>query len=365
MNNPTLSLLIANVKMTFRDKQALFWSLVFPLLFLIIFGLFRFDAPQKFNVQYFDESKTAASRQLIEQLMSLNVFSEKTLDTLDEAKKQMKENELEGIIIIPKEYGTIDPKDQIEPLKFQVIIDGSNQQAQIIPTVLNQFLNDYSLRLTGGAKLFLVESSGIEGRDVKYLDFIMPGILGMAIMFSSIIGIAVGITRYRERKILKRLMATPINIRSYLISEIGNYLLLALIQITLIIGVARFVFHVNVYGSYLWLVLTTLVGTIIFLNIGFFVAGQAKTVNTAEAMANAITTPMMFLSGVFFSPDMLPGAVAKIVDFLPLTSLLKILRGISIDGSTPMDYPYALAILGGWIVASFVLAWKGFRLNTQ
>lgn len=364
MNSPTLKLLIANIKMTFRDKQSLFWSLLFPLLFLVIFGLFRFDSPQKFNVQFFDESKTDASHQLIDQLMSLNVFYQKTFETLDEAKKQLKDNELEGIIIIPKEYGTSDPKEQKEPMKFTVILDGSNQQAQLIPTVLNQFLNDFSLQLTGSPKLFLVESEGIQGRDVKYLDFLMPGILGMSIMFSSIIGIAVGITRYRERKILKRLMATPIKIRSYLISEIGNYLFLALVQIILILGVGRLLFHINVYGNYLWLVLTTLIGTIIFLNIGFFVAGQAKTVNTAEAMANAFTTPMMFLSGVFFSPDMLPKVVGKIVDFLPLTSLLKILRGISIDGRTPMDYPYALALLGGWIVVSFLLAWKGFRVKT-
>ncbi|MFA5106963.1 MAG: ABC transporter permease [Patescibacteria group bacterium] len=365
MNNPTWRLFVANIKMTFRDRQSLFWSLLFPLLFLIIFGLFRFDTPQKFNVQFIDEARNDTSRQLIDQLMGLNVFYQKDFGTIDAAREQMKKSELAGIIIIPKEFGTVNPKDQKEPIPFNVIIDGSNQQSQIIVTVVNQFLNDYTLQSTGTPKLFLVRSEGVQGHNIKYLDFIMPGILGMAIMFSSIIGIAVGITRYRERKILKRLVATPINIRSYLISEIGNYLFLAMIQIALIIGVGRFVFHVQVYGSYVWLALTTLVGTIVFLNIGFFVAGQAKTVNTAEAMANAITTPMMFLSGVFFSPDMLPKAVGKIVDFLPLTSLLKILRGISIDGRTPFDYPTALAILGGWIVASFILAWKGFRIRAQ
>ncbi|MDD5342091.1 MAG: ABC transporter permease [Patescibacteria group bacterium] len=349
--------------MTFRDKQSLFWSLLFPLLFLLIFGLFRFDSPQKYNVQFLDESKTPVSQQLIDNLMSLNVFFQKDFGTLDAAREQLKKGELAGIIIIPSQFGTINPKEQKEPVPFNVIIDGSNQQAQIIGTILNQFLNDYTLQTTGTPKLFTVATEGVQGHNVKYLDFIMPGILGMAIMFSSIIGIAVGITRYRERKILKRLMATPIKIRSYLISEVGNYLFLALMQITLIIGVGRFLFHVQVYGSYLWLVLITLAGTIIFLNIGFFVAGQAKTVNTAEAMSNAFTTPMMFLSGVFFSPDMLPKLVGKIVDYLPLTSLLKILRGISIDGRAPTEYPLALAILGGWIIVSFILAWKSFRLD--
>jgi ABC-2 type transport system permease protein len=363
VNNPTIKLFLASIKMMFRDKQSLFWSLAFPLLFLIIFGLFRFDSPQKFNVQFFDESNTETSAKLTDELLQLNVLYQKNFETIERAREEMSRGELDGIIIIPKEFGQADPAQQQELVTFRVIIDGSNQQAPIIGTILNQFLNDYNLQIAGAPKLFTVETEGLEGRDVRYLDFLMPGILGMSLMFSGIIGIAVGITKYRERKILKRLMATPIKIRSFLIAEVGSYLFLACIQAILILGIGRLAFNIQVYGNYAYLILASLVGTIIFLNIGFFVAGQAKSVNTAEAMSNAFTTPMMFLSGVFFSTEMLPKVVATIVDFLPLTSLLRVLRGISVDGKAPWDFPTALAILGGWIVVSFLLAWKSFRVK--
>ncbi len=373
MNSPTFKLWLANIKMMLRDRQALFWSLAFPLLFLIIFGIFNFDAPSNFNIVIIDQANNESSLELKSQILDLDIFQETPVADQTEAIELLKDGELDGIITIPESYQltAFQPAAETdvtaaanpEMIVFSVMLDESNQQSPVIASVLNQFLNELNLKVTQSPRLFQVETETVTGQDIKYLDFIMPGVLGMAIMFSSIIGIAVGITRYRERKILKRFMATPIKMQNFLIAEIGSYLFLALMQITLILGVGRIFFHIQVYGSYLSLVMVTLIGTIVFLNIGFFVAGLAKTVNTAEAMSNAITTPMMFLSGVFFSPDMLPGWVEKIVDFLPLTSLLKILRGISINAASLGDFPYQFSILGGWIIVSFILAWKTFRVR--
>ncbi|USN53828.1 MAG: ABC transporter permease [Candidatus Nomurabacteria bacterium] len=349
--------------MLFRDRQSLFWSLVFPLLFLVIFGLFNFDAPASFDIAVIDEAQTESSQMLREQMFSLEIFTESDITNKDEAVQSMKDGELDGIIVIPDAYGQVPQNEVTEPLNFTVILDETNQQSGIIVSVLNDFLNKVNLQIAGAQPIFTVATEGVQGQDVKYLDFLTPGILGMAIMFSAIIGIAVGITRYRERKILKRLLATPIKVRNFLVAEVGSYLVLSLMQITVILSVARLVFGVEIHGSLLLLTLVTLIGTIVFLNIGFFVAGQAKTVNTAEAMSNAFTTPMMFLSGVFFSPDMLPPAVERIVDFLPLTSLLKVLRGVAVNGSPISDFGYEFSILGGWILLSFLLAWKSFRVR--
>lgn len=363
MNNPTWKLFLSNLKMLFRDRQSLFWSLVFPLLFLVIFGLFNFDAPASFDVAVIDEAKNESSAEVREQIFSLEIFTESEATSRDEATQLIKDGELDGMIVIPAAYGQVDPTTLTEPLQFTVVIDETNQQNGIIISVLSEFLNQLNLNIAGAQPLFSITTEGVQGQDISYLDFLTPGIIGMAIMFSSIIGIAVGITRYRERKILKRLLATPIQVRNFLVAEVSSYLVLALMQITLILVVARLFFDVQVHGSYLLLVLVTLLGTVVFLNIGFFVAGQAKTVNTAEAMSNAFTTPMMFLSGVFFSPEMLPSAVERMVDFLPLTSLLKILRGVAVNGSPLADFGYEFSLLGGWIIVSFILAWKSFRVR--
>ncbi|MDP3964149.1 MAG: ABC transporter permease [bacterium] len=365
MNNVTFKLWRANIKMLFRDKQALFWSLAFPLLFLVIFGLFNFDAPTNFSIAIIDEAQSEQSEQLKFQMLDLEIFTETEIASREEALETLKDGDLDGIITIPASYGQFEGVEGAapEPSVFSVTLDETNQQSAIIVSVLNQFLNELNLQIASAPRLFTIETEGVQGQEVKYLDFLMPGVLGMAIMFSAIIGIAVGITRYRERKILKRLMATPVKVQSFLMAEVGSYLFLSFMQIALILGVGRIFFGIQVYGSYFYLILVTLVGTIVFLNIGFFIAGMSKTVNTAEAMSNAFTTPMMFLSGVFFSPDMLPGWMERIVDFLPLTSLLKVLRGISINGSPLTDFPYQFALLGGWIVVSFVLAWKTFRMD--
>jgi ABC-2 type transport system permease protein len=191
----------------------------------------------------------------------------------------------------------------------------------------------------------------------------MPGILGMAIMTSAVIVISAGITRYREQKLLKRLSATPLKVRNFLMAEVLSYLVLTMLQITLIILFAKIAFDVTVYGSYFNLYVVCIFGAVIFLNLGFAVAGYSKNTKTAEALSQVITMPMMFFSGVFFSTETLPKVVAKIVGFLPLTPMIDALRKISIDAEGWSAIAPKLAFMAGWVVVSFLLAWRSFRFK--
>jgi ABC-2 type transport system permease protein len=138
---------------------------------------------------------------------------------------------------------------------------------------------------------------------------------------------------------------------------------LNLIQITLIILVAQQVFDVNVYGNIFLIYGICIVGSLIFLNLGFAVAGYAKNTKTAESLSQVITMPMMFFSGVFFSPEALPAIVGKIVKFLPLTPMIEALRAVSVNGEVLKDIWTQLAFMAGWIILSFLIAWKVFKFK--
>ena len=182
-------------------------------------------------------------------------------------------------------------------------------------------------------------------------------------MTSAVIGISTGISRYREQKLLKRLAATPIKVRNFLMAEVLSYLVVNVIQISLIIALARIAFHVQVYGNYFLIYAISIFGSIIFLNLGFAVAGYSKNTKTAEALSQVVTMPMMFFSGVFFSTEALPKIIGTVVEYLPLTPMIEALRSISNNGEGITAIWTQPIYMAGWIILSFLIAWKLFKFK--
>jgi ABC-2 type transport system permease protein len=178
-------------------------------------------------------------------------------------------------------------------------------------------------------------------------------------------GMAVGISRYKEDKILKRITTTPLRTWKFLSAEVVSRLVLNIMQISLILLVGIYGFHGHIYGNFFVLLGVVLLGAILFQLIGFVMAGFAKTADAAQGMAQAVAIPMMFLGGVFFPIDALPKWLFHIVQFLPLAPLLRMIRGISIDAISPFSNPMNVAIVAGWIVlAAGIAIWK-FRMNEE
>lgn len=365
-----LKLLWANLKMTFRDKQAIFWSLVFPLMFIVIFGLFDFSKLGDTKYVIIDESNSQISQQFEEGLQAVEIFKkQETPPSIDEAKNKLKDGDVDVVIVIPKGFN----QEQITPQAdgsvaalspIQVFYSASNATInQIALNVVDEFIDQMNMQAAQAPTIFSYTSESIETKNVKYIDMIMPGILGMAIMTSAVIGISTGISRYREQKLLKRLSATPIKVRTFLMGEVLSFLIVNLMQISLIILFARIAFHVQVYGSYFLIYAISIFGSIIFLNLGFAVAGYSKNTKTAEALSQVVTMPMMFFSGVFFSTEALPKIIGRIVEYLPLTPMIEALRGVSINGEGLSAIWSQLAFMAGWIVLSFVIAWKLFKFK--
>jgi ABC-2 type transport system permease protein len=209
----------------------------------------------------------------------------------------------------------------------------------------------------------LLVAEVIQVPEVDYFDTVLFGLLGLGIMTNSIISIAVRISTFRNQAILKRLLVTPLSIWKFFAAEITAHVLLALVQAGIILAVGVFLFGGKVHGNLLWVFCITALGSVVFLNIGFILSAWAKSPAAASGMGNVVAFPMMFLAGTFFSTAALPWILPQLSLALPLTPMLGALRDVAINSEPIWDIWPHLAALGGWAVATGVVAVKVFKFG--
>jgi len=364
-----LKLFMALLKIMFRDWLTLFWGLAFPVMFIVIFGLFNLGGGSgSARLVIIDRAQSEQSNQLVASLHQVKFFqfNDKITDEA-EAKQAIKEGNLDAAIIIPQSFRTPSASDSAPPqIELTVYYNQQNVvQYELVRLGLSEFIDEVNLNAVHAPKLFTLKEESVEANQVKYMDFLLPGIMGMGLMLNGIIGISVDMTRYREQRILKRIRATPLPPRLFLIGQVLAYLVLVFVQATLILLVATTFFGASIHGSLVNLYLLTLAGTLIFLNIGFIIAGVSRTPSAAGGLSQVIGMPMMFLSGSFFPTTGLPGFIKSIVAFLPLTPLLKAMRAVALNDAPLTSLGPELLYVGLWIVVTFFIATQVFSFRTD
>jgi ABC-2 type transport system permease protein len=176
-----------------------------------------------------------------------------------------------------------------------------------------------------------------------------------------IFGVAFGFVQLKKRGILRRLWVTPIKPSDFILGQVAMRLVVVMLQICIIIGAGLLFFDFHFIGNFLELFLVGLLGAVVFLSIGFALAGISKSEDQVAPLANIISLPMMLLSGIFFSRNNLPGVIHTITDFFPLTYLADAMRGIAIDGATIPEVIPQLLGLSIWCIISTTLAIRMFR----
>jgi ABC-2 type transport system permease protein len=195
----------------------------------------------------------------------------------------------------------------------------------------------------------------------RYIDFLIPGLLGMNLMGSGLWGIGFSVVQARSKKLLKRFMATPMRKSHYLLAFILSRLIFLLFEIAALVGFAWVMFRVGVRGSILALGAVTVLGALSFAGLGLLVASRARTVEAVSGLMNLVMLPMWILSGTFFSYARFPEAMLPFVRVLPLTALNDSLRAIMIDGTSLALLGRPLAVITVWGVASFGIALRIFH----
>ncbi len=361
---PTLTL--SAIKMFVRNRQALFFTLFIPVVIMTIFGLIGFDNVPKIDVGLVSDNPTPATQQFINQIKQVSAFTVQTGPEPDE-RAALAKGERALVLLIPSDL--IPAPDAKAPPSTKTITAltnvGEQQQSQTALSIVSQMLDKTTLVLTQAPTLFELKTEEISARNLKYIDFLLPGIVAMAIMQMAVFSVAFVFVDYKEKGILKRLLATPMKPYQFVTANVITRLLVALAQSAVLIALGVWLYHSHVYGSYWLVLLISTLGGIMFLGLGFTISGIAKTVDAVPAIANLIVFPMLFLGGVFFPTDAMPIWLQHIVQYLPLSYFSNALREVMANGAGFSVIAYDVYWMAGWAAVLVVLAMLTFRLEER
>lgn len=379
-----LKLFIADMKMMVRNRQALFWAFMFPLLFSFMFGFFFGKDAKSGTIAIVNNSNTEISTKYVQALEDLDVYKVIKDKTIDQVRSEIKSGKVLAAVDIPHDFGDLPemetPQIKISPTgqiimpekvslpkqTMKIIVDPGNAQTNAALTgFTDKFLSELNLKVQGADEVFVYETEKTNNKKLSYYDFILAGILGLAVMNSSVVGIAVAMSKYREDKILKRITTTPVPTWAFILAEVVSRLILNMVQIAVILAIGIYMFDANIYGNLFVLAAVAMLGALLFQLMGFVVASLSRTTDAAQGMATAITIPMMFLGGVFFPIDSLPKWLYYVVQYLPLSPLLRMLRTVSSEGLSPLSEPRNMYIVLGWIVLGLLFSVWRFRLTDE
>ncbi len=366
---PLVMLTRANIRSFVRDRTALFWTLAFPVIFILLFGaIFSGGGSTTYAVGWVDDDGTPVSASLREAFAAVPLL-ELHDDTLDASLDAMRSGDLRGVIVVPSGLGAAvqavsggqGSAGGAPAITLEVYTDPSQQtSATTIQQVANQVVASANVALTGNSPVLGIADRSLQTQDLTSAAFLVPGILGMALMQLGVFG-AVPLVAQREKLILKRLGATPLPRWTLVGSNVILRLLIGLVQAVLIVGIGVAVFGVQVLGSLVLMVAIVILGALSFIAIGYVVAAFARTEEAANGIVQVIQFPMMFLSGVFFPLELMPNLLRPVAVILPLTYLGDALRQVMVNGSPFAPLPVDILVLAGWFVVCLVISARYFR----
>ena len=352
------SLFVASFKMFVRNRAALFFSLFVPLLIMLIFGVLNFGGGTNVSLGVVDEAGTDGSHALVAALGKVSTFDLHP-GAHDAELAELKVGHRDLVLVIPAGYqltvaapgspGLVAYGNQSKP-----------EQAQVGSLLLNALVGQLLASGAGGSVGPLVALKDLPGRSLGYIDFLVPGILGLTLMQLGLFSVSFGFVQLKRTGALRRLFATPTSPAYFLAAQVTSRLIIGLTQVLVLLGLGLW-FGLHLVGSIFLLLAISLLGSIIFLAIGFSIAGWAKNEDQAAPLANLVSLPMTFLSGVFFSRDAMPAFLRTITDYLPLTYLNHALRSVTNDGVGVGAISGDLLGMAVWAVIAFVIAVRLFR----
>jgi ABC-2 type transport system permease protein len=264
------------------------------------------------------------------------------------------------VVVVPD--GVTDTVTAGRAAALEVHYDPTNQTAaQIGLTVIEKVIGGFEQAMTHQAALLTLTPVSTTVNTLRTVDFLLPGILAMALMQLGVFATAPPLVQLREQQVLRRLGATPLSRTMLLASQVFLRLTIGLTQTVLLIAVGQLVFHVQILGNGLLMAGIILLGAVMFVAFGYMMSGLARTQESVVGLSQLVNFPMMFLSGLFFPVDMMPGWIRPVIDAMPLTYLADALRQVMV-GAIPLHALQTdLLVLALWLVVMSVLAVKLFR----
>jgi ABC-2 type transport system permease protein len=357
--NALLLLTVANIRSFTRDRAALFWTLAFPLIFVILFGSIFSGGNSERTIGFADLDSTPASATLKAAFASIS--NVKLVDGSEsDLLARMRKGDVSAVIVVPKGYAdTVAARQGTASLivytdPTQSAADGATRQ--LVGFVLSQV----NQAATGLPPAVEPSFKTVQTNDLTFISYLVPSILGMSLMQLGVFA-AIPLVADRQKLILKRLQATPLRRWQLVGSNVLMRLLIAIVQTAIIVGVGSSFFHVQIAGSWLLIGTLILLGSLTFIALGYVIASFASTEDAANGMTSAVQFPLMFLSGTFFPIDAMPDALRTVARALPLTYLGDALRQVMVDGTPFSPLWVCFGVLIAWLVVCFGIAARFFR----
>lgn len=357
-----LVLLSTSLKAYYRNRQAIFFGFIFPLVFMGIFGLLNFGGAGKLDIGIADQASNPQSQAFIKAVQDIKSVNVHTGSEGAE-KSALQLGHRDAVAVLPPEFGAaVQPGAPASPVTITTYLNSANPAAaQTARIIVDQVATGFSFATLRARPPYVVRSRELPGKTLTYIDTLIPGIIGFSIMQTGIFSLAFALVRLRDAGVLRRMLATPMRITDFMAAQVLSRLIMGVAQILLLLAVSFLLFKFQMRGNLVEFVAVATFGSTIFIALGFIIAGASKNEDSVPAIANIATIPMMFTSGVFFSRDVLPGWLATVSGYFPLTYLIDSLRGISVQGKGLLDVRTEILGITVWLAVSIFLATRLFK----
>ncbi|MGH7203783.1 MAG: ABC transporter permease [Candidatus Levyibacteriota bacterium] len=339
-----------------RNPATFAFGFLFPVVFISIFGLIG-NSPQQLNIGLPNDSNL--NNPIVQTLKKEN-FVKIQSDNEANLEQKIRQGKLSGIVRVNQ--------TSKEPPHYNVNLITSianPQEAASVKSLLQGLADKTNLAIAGVKNPAInITQKEISGREVRYIDFALPGMIGFSLLSTALFGTVFGLIYLKKALVLKRMFATPTKALTILLAQGGSRLIVALLQTILILALGVIVFQFYLphgFTTFIELLFLTIIGLTGFLGFGYFFAGLANDENAAGPMVNLVTLPQFLLSGTFFPTDSLPGWVQPIANNLPLSYFNIAVRKITTEGGDfTQTVPYIIGMLA-WGAVMYILAARTFR----
>lgn len=345
--SPLWQLTLARFREFYREPAALFWVYGFPLIIAFVLGLaFSEKAVPAASVDVLDDPAYPGAAEKLRAALAAEPGLKVEVNDEATCRKRLRTSKTDAVVV-PQSDGVA---------AREYLFDATRSES-----VLARNAADRALLRAAHPHGAPPTETAVTEPGSRYIDFLIPGLLGMNLLGGGLFGVGFAVGDLRVRKLLKRFQATPMRRSDFMLSLMLSRLVFTLVDIGLLLGVAHLAFDIRVRGNVLVFAALVATGGACFAGLGLLIGSRARTLETVAGRLNAVMLPMWMLSGVFFSAARYPEWMQPFVQALPLTVLNDALRAVMNDGAGWEALPYPLLVLALWGGLCFALALRIFR----
>jgi ABC transporter DrrB family efflux protein len=335
-------LLVARLREALREPEVIFWVFGFPILLALGLGIaFRNKPPERISIAV---EERAEATEIVELLNGSPQFDARALSH-EKSASELRLGKV-ALVLVPGS-------------SYEYRFDPNRPDSLLARALVDQFLQEAAGREDPVQRL----ETPVSEPGARYIDFLIPGLIGLNLMSGGMWGVGFVTVDMRSRKLLKRLVATPMRKSEFLAALMGSRIVFMFIEVLLLLVFGWLVFDMVLRGSLLLTLAIGLMGALCFASMGLLVASRARKIEAVSGLMNLVMLPMFVFSGIFFSSERFPDVIQPAIQALPLTALNDALRAVIIEGADLPSQMGRLVLLAVWMVVSFALSLRLFRWN--